>query len=261
MKKTPTIGILLSFLTLLFVGCLVDDPDISDDELSSLSGGKTPTGPAADVGGGECLPEEAERGSCNGGGGGTGGPTGDQCTPGEPGCETCRPGYDPGCPGPPLPVPRCANGYPANHPCCYTETCRVMDPYPPPPPYPLAPTATDDAGASTPSVGAPTEGIITDWCSDHPWDARCSDQGGSGGGGGGGGGSGGGNCIPGDIGCHGPVNCSIGFRWNNVTRRCEYQNVGEDCSFDPGDRCIRDITGYCQCLFPEGPLLTRPIND
>jgi hypothetical protein len=255
MKKTPTIGILLSFLTLLLVGCLVDDPDVSDDDLASLSGGKTPTGPAADVGGGECLPEEAERGSCNGGGGGTGGPTGDQCTPGEPGCETCTPGQQ-GCPGPVRPRPPCVAPSP-DHVCTYYPSGGCYCVYNPPP---FAPTATDDAGVSTLSVGAPTEGIITDWCSDHPWDARCSDQGGSGGGGGGGG-SGGGNCIPGDIGCHGPVNCSIGFRWNNVTRRCEYQNVGEDCSFDPGDRCIRDITGYCQCLFPEGPLFTEPVDD
>jgi hypothetical protein len=78
-------------------------------------------------------------------------------------------------------------------------------------------------------------------------------------GGGGGTGGGGGNCIPGDVGCSGPVRCmGVGFRWNNVTRRCEYDRVGEDCSFNPGDRCIRDITGYCQCLFPEGPLLTAP---
>jgi len=98
-------------------------------------------------------------------------------------------------------------------------------------------------------VTEPDNSIITEWCEEHPWDARCSDQGGGAGGGDGG------VCTPGDVGCHGPVNCSIGFRWNNVTRRCEYQNVGENCWFSPGDRYMRDILGYCQCLFPEGPLL------
>jgi hypothetical protein len=106
-------------------------------------------------------------------------------------------------------------------------------------------------------------GLITEWCELHPWDARCSTGEGGGGGTGGGGssGGGGGNCVPGDIGCHGPVNCRAGFRWNSVTRRCEYQNVGEICSLYPGDQCIRDILGYCQCPVPEGPLFTRESTD
>ena len=105
--------------------------------------------------------------------------------------------------------------------------------------------ATRPAEGPVTNVGGGGEGCSTPDEAELP---RC---------GGGSGTGGGGNCIPGDVGCSGPVRClGVGFRWNNVTRRCEYQNVGEDCSFQPGDRCIRDITGYCQCLFPEGPLLT-----
>jgi hypothetical protein len=79
---------------------------------------------------------------------------------------------------------------------------------------------TDEAEVlvSAPDAGEPpVEGIITEWCELHPWDARCSTGEGGGGGTGGVGGSGGGGGSSGD-----PLPClGTSSTWCARHSRCE----------------------------------------
>jgi hypothetical protein len=227
------------FLSMAIAACLIDDPATTTDELASLGGGKTPSGPTTNVGGGECLPEEAERGTCNSGGGGTGGGSthepGTSC--GGNGCDVfcewtrsgeCRCQYVP---------------LPPGHPGCLWE---------PPVDESLTAEAVEKFTAEAELLVSlmadlPGQNIITP-C-DPVADPHCerSDPGpGGGAGGGGGGGSGGGG---GQSGGGGWLCTAPGYRWMARYGQCVY--VGQPCNglCDVANQgvCIINANYICEC--------------
>jgi hypothetical protein len=106
----------------------------------------------------------------------------------------------------------------------------------------------------------PGTNIVVPGCDAPEWDPNriCDSNPGSGGGGpsgpggGAGGGGGGGVCTPGTPGCHGPVQCPPGQRWNSTLGRCVHNDHGASCwnpSY-PTWVCRIGVTGNCVCSPP-----------
>jgi hypothetical protein len=263
-----------SLLCLVLVGC-IGDPTLDTDEAELAvpdagEEGGIATSPSVG-GGGNCTPDEAERGMCGGGGGGGGGG-------GEPDATFCQL-YPTWCP--PLPPPG---------PLPPRTPCSLLDPCPPTPiavPQPSAETLranvaqpapvvdavileyraaelaawaddvdTDEAweAASLAANVADEANIIQPGCDAPPTDPYrvCEGDGGggSGTGGGSGGGTGGGS---GGGSTPGGMTCPNGWRYEPWFGYCVHNQYGQQCDYPVGgidslETCYVTQNGLCRAF-------------